>query len=40
MKQKIAQEKGDDESDAGEYAASEGLDPATWVAFSRTFINH
>lgn len=40
MKQKVAQEKGDDESDAGEYAASEGLDPATWVAFSRTFINH
>jgi CheY-like chemotaxis protein len=40
MKQKIAQEKGDDESDAGEYAASEALDPATWVAFSRTFINH
>jgi glycine cleavage system H protein len=40
MKQKIAQEKGDDESDAGEYAASEALDPVTWVAFSRTFINH
>jgi CheY-like chemotaxis protein/glycine cleavage system H lipoate-binding protein len=40
MKQKIAQEKGDDESDAGEYAASGALDPATWVAFSRTFINH
>jgi CheY-like chemotaxis protein/glycine cleavage system H lipoate-binding protein len=40
MKQKIAQEKGDDESDAGEYAASDALDPATWVAFSRTFINH
>jgi CheY-like chemotaxis protein len=40
MKQKIAQEKGDDESDAGEYAASEALDPETWVAFSRTFINH
>jgi CheY-like chemotaxis protein len=42
MKKKIAQEKGETEAepDAGEDAASDVQDQATWVAFSQTFINH
>jgi CheY-like chemotaxis protein len=42
MKKKIAREKGEAETepDAGENAASDVQDQATWVAFSQTFINH
>jgi len=41
MKEKIAREKGDAGAlpDAGDAAGSDVLDPATWVAFSRTFVN-
>ena len=42
MKEKIAREKkgAEAESDAGEDAASDVQDQATWTAFSETFINH
>jgi glycine cleavage system H protein len=42
MKKKIAQEEGETEAepDAGEDAASDVQDQATWAAFSQTFINH
>jgi CheY-like chemotaxis protein len=42
MKEKITRESGDAEAepDAGEDAASDVQDPATWAAFSQTFINH
>jgi CheY-like chemotaxis protein len=42
MKKRIAREKGEAEAepDAGEDAASDVQDQATWVAFSQTFINH
>jgi CheY-like chemotaxis protein len=42
MKEKIAREKGgaEAEPDAGEDAASDVQDQATWTAFSQTFINH
>jgi glycine cleavage system H lipoate-binding protein len=42
MKEKIAREKGDAEAepDAGEGAANDVQDQATWAAFSQTFVNH
>jgi hypothetical protein len=42
MKEKLAREKGDAEAepDAGEDAANDVQDQATWAAFSQTFINH
>jgi glycine cleavage system H protein len=42
MKEKIAREKRDAEAEpnVGEDAASDVQDPATWSAFSRTFVNH
>jgi CheY-like chemotaxis protein len=42
MKEKIAREKGETEAEpgAGEDAASDVQDQATWEAFSQTFINH
>jgi CheY-like chemotaxis protein len=42
MKEKITREKADAEAepDAGEDAASDVQDQATWAAFSQTFINH
>jgi len=42
MKEKITREKADAEAepDAGEDAASDVQDQATWSAFSQTFINH